>query len=318
MSAEPGRTAPYANDLRWRVVWQHVALELPFRNIAKNLSISVGTAHNIFKRFQDTGEVDPKPATRRENLRKLDNHHRLYVIGLIMASPDLHLSELVSKVHEITGITIHVSTICRLLAEHGFTRKKVQHVALQRRMELRAAFMASVYMFSEQMFLWVDESGSDSKDQLRKYGYALRGERAVCRRLLVRGKRVSAIAALSTEGLVALELTDGSVDGDAFFDFIRGSLIPEMNPFDGCSPTSVAVMDNCSIHHTDDVAELFHSAGILLIYLPPYSPDMNPIELAFGYVKAYLKEHQDLLGFINHTRIVHAAFNSITKEQCKG
>lgn len=158
MSAEPGRTAPYANDLRWRVVWQHVALELPFRNIAKNLSISVGTAHNIFKRFQDTGEVDPKPATRRENLRKLDNHHRLYVIGLIMASPDLHLSELVSKVHEITGITVHVSTICRLLAEHGFTRKKVQHVALQRRMELRAAFMASVYMFSEQTFVWVDES----------------------------------------------------------------------------------------------------------------------------------------------------------------
>ena len=108
MSAEPGRTAPYANDLRWRVVWQHIALELPFRNIAKNLSISVGTAY-IFKRFRDTGEVDPKPATKRESLRKLDNHHRLYVIGLIMASPDLHLSELISKVHEITGITVHVS-----------------------------------------------------------------------------------------------------------------------------------------------------------------------------------------------------------------
>ena len=213
---------------------------------------------------------------------------------------------------------MHVSTICRLLAEHGFTRKKVQHVALQRRMELRAAFMASVYMFSEDMFIWVDESGSDSKDQLRKYGYALCGERAVCRRLLVRGKRVSAIAALSTEGLVALELTDGSVDGDTFYDFVRGSLIPEMNPFDGCSPMSVAVMDNCSIHHTDDIAELFRSAGILLMYLPPSSPDTNPIELAFGYVKAYLKEHQDLLGFINHTHIVHAAFNSITKEQCKG
>ena len=84
-------------------------------------------------------------------------------------------------------------------------------------MELRAEFMASVYMFPEEIFVWVDESGSDSKDRLRKYGYALRGERAVCRRLLVHGKRVSAIAALSTEGLVALELTSGSVDGDAFF-----------------------------------------------------------------------------------------------------
>lgn len=82
--------------------------------------------NGIFKRFQNTGEVDPKPATSRESLRK---HHRLYVIGLIVATPDLHLSELISKVYEITGITVHVSTIYRLLAEHGFTRKKVQHVA---------------------------------------------------------------------------------------------------------------------------------------------------------------------------------------------
>ena len=90
-----------------------------------------------------------------------------------------------------------------MLAEHGFTRK---NVALQRRMELRlACTLFLVYTFPEEMFVWVDESGSDSKDQLRKYGYALSGERAVCRRLLVRGKRVSAIAALSTEGLVALE-----------------------------------------------------------------------------------------------------------------
>ena len=99
-----------------------------------------------------------------------------------------------------------------------------------------------------------------------------------------------------------------------FFNFVRGSLIPEMNSFDGCSPMLIAVMDNCSIHHTEDVAELFQNAGILLMFLPPYSPGTNPIELTFGYVKAYLKEHQDLLGFINHTHIVHAAFNSIIKE----
>ena len=104
---------------------------------------------------------------------------------------------------------MHVSTICRLRAEHGFTRKKIQHVA-----KLTAAFMASVYMFSENMFICVDESGSDSIVQLREYGYALRGERAVCRRLHVHGKCVSAIAAISTEGL---ELTDGSVNGHIFF-----------------------------------------------------------------------------------------------------
>ena len=190
MSAEPARTAPYGKDLRWRVIWQRIAQDLPFRTIASNLCIAVGTAHNIFERFQATGEVDPKPATRRDSLQKLNSHHRLYVVGLVLASPDLRLKEIVDKVVEITGVSADISTICRLLAQHGFTRKKLQHVALQRTMEHRSFFMASVYTFPTEMFVWIDESGSDSKDQLRRYGYALRGERAVCRRLLVRGKQL--------------------------------------------------------------------------------------------------------------------------------
>ena len=107
MSAEPGRTAPYASDLRWRVVWQYIALGLSFRKIAANLSISVGTAHNTFQRFQASGGVDPKHVcTRDKRLRKLDNHHRLYIIGLILDSPDLTLTKVVSKVQEITGIFV--------------------------------------------------------------------------------------------------------------------------------------------------------------------------------------------------------------------
>ena len=76
-------------------------------------------------------------------------------------------------------------SICRLLTKHGLTTQKVQHVALQRTMELKSSFMASVYTFPAEMFVWIDESGSDSKDQLRRYDYALREERAVCRKLLV-------------------------------------------------------------------------------------------------------------------------------------
>ena len=70
-------------------------------------------------------------------------------------------------------------------------------------MELRSSFVASVYIFPTEMFVWIDESGSDSKDQLRRYGYALRGKRAVYRKLLVRGRHVSAVAAISSQGLIA-------------------------------------------------------------------------------------------------------------------
>ena len=89
-----------------------------------------------------------------------------------------------------------------------------------------------------------------------------------------------------------------------------------MLPFDGCNPKSIAVMDNCSIHHVREVADLFNSAGILLLYLPPYSPDLNPIELAFSYVKHYLKDHEDIMQIVPHAQLVRTAFSSITESMC--
>ena len=102
------------------------------------------------------------------------------------------------------------------------------------------------------------------------------------RRLLVRGKRISAIAAICCDGLIGFELTTGSVDGGKFVDFVNGTLIPSMNPFDGISDRSIVVMDNCAIHHIPEVHKLFEDAGILVLFLPPYSPDMTPIEEAFS------------------------------------
>jgi transposase len=81
-----------------------------------------------------------------------------------------------------------------------------------------------------------------------------------------------------------------------------------MLPFDGQNPTPIVVMDNCSIHHVAEAKSKLEDAGILLIYLPPYSPDpdpdLNPIEEAFGYVKGYLRSHDDIAAaFPNPTPI---------------
>ena len=67
-----------------------------------------------------------------------------------------------------------------------------------------------------------------------------------------------------------------------------------MLQFDGSNLTSVVIKDNCAIHHIHEVGQLLEDAGIFLIYLPPYSSDLNPIEEAFGRVKGYLKEYEDL------------------------
>ena len=59
-------------------------------------------------------------------------------------------------------------------------------------------------------------------------------------------------------------------------------------------PKSILIMDNCSIHHIEHVTTLIEEAGILLLFLPPYSPDLNPIECVFGFVKGYLKEYEHI------------------------
>ena len=68
--------------------------------------------------------------------------------------------------------------------------------------------------------MWVNETGCNYKDMIRKYGYALSGERAVSKHLMIRGQRISSIAAICTDGLLALETTCNSVNGEMFFDFV--------------------------------------------------------------------------------------------------
>ena len=289
-----------------------------FRQVSRNLNVSVGTAYNIFKLFEATGDVaQAKPD--RTDTRILTGHEELMVVGLLLDNPALYLSEVCQKVSDVTNIVVSAPTLCRTIHRHGLTRRKIQQIALQRSSQYRGEFMAEVQMYNPEQFVWIDETGCDKRDSIRKYGYAMMGERPVYHRFLHRGQRVSAIAALCTDGVIAVEHSVGTVDGDKFVDFVRGSLIPNMLPFDGTNPRSIAVLDNCAIHHVESVVDLFTDAGILVLWLPPYSPDFNPAENAFSKVKYYLKEHDEVMQVVSDPiPIIQAAFDSITSEDCTG
>ncbi len=114
-------------------------------------------------------------------------------------------------------------------------------------------------------------------------------------------------------------MTTGSVNGEVFFDFVRTLLIPQMLPFDGenINARSIVVLDNCSIHHVQHVIDLFAAAGILVLFLSPYSPDYMPIEETFSYVKYYLKKHVDLWELLDDPKpLIQAAFASINCQLC--
>ena len=128
------------------------------------------------------------------------------------------------------------------------------------------------------MFVFVDETGSNQRDQHRLRGYGLRGTAPVCLKFEGRGKRMSAIAAITTDGIEDEYLVEGTVNADVFCEYVHNSLLPVLQPFNGSNNKSIVIIDDASIHHVDEVCELIHSSGALLWFLPPYSPDLNPIE----------------------------------------
>ena len=293
-------------------------MNLTYKRIATNLNISTATAQRVNMLFKQTGNVDPRKRDHRGYERKLDERSELFVVGTILESPSLYLGEICQQIRTVFDVNVSPPTICRLIKRYGITRKKIRQIAKQRCDSLRGAFMAQCFAFSSRsMFVWVDETGTDNRDHIRKYGYALRGVTPTSKRLLVRGKRINAISALSSEGMLATEMVTETVNGERFYDFIRGTLIPVMRPFNGVNSHSVLVMDNCSIHHIIEVKEILRGSGIVLLFLPPYSPDLNPLEEAFSYIKAYLRKHDDLLQAVqNPSDVIQAAFDSITTDHC--
>ena len=167
------------------------------------------------------------------------------------------------------------------------------------------------------MFVFLDESGADRCNLLRKHGYSLRGIPGRHDTLLVRGERVSALAFMSVNGLLDVDVITGTSNRDSFYDFIHMHLLPQLLPFDGLNPHSVVVMDNCSIHHIEEIRTIIHVEGIgaILHYLPPYSPDLNPIERAFSKVKSELKHLEEDMATCDTPTLLLAA---ITLEDCQG
>ena len=145
------------------------------------------------------------------------------------------------------------------------------------------------------MLVFIDETDTDRRDSFRKFGYSLRGRRTRAHRLRARGQHVSAIGAMSVNGILECQFYHGAVNGETFYSFIENSLLPHLVPFNGTNEHSVVIMDNASIHHIEGISELITSAGAFLIYLPPYSADLNPIEEVFYSIKSYLKANEALL-----------------------
>ena len=154
----------------------------------------------------------------------------------------------------VAGVDLAESTICQFLHTQNFSRQKMRITATQRDEALRALFASELSIYKADTR---DETGTDRRDAMRRYATVGEGS-------------LSAVAIMSTVGVLDCQLVYGAVDGSVLYRFVQNHILPHLMPFDGTNPHSIVVLDNASVHHVDGIADLIQGVGALVMYLPPY------------------------------------------------
>lgn len=172
------------------------------------------------------------------------------------------------------------------LAVDGVSPEKKTSYYRERNEKARSAFLQKIQSIPQGNLVYLDESGIELQYQ-RPYARALRGEKV---EVPVSGSashaRISLIAALNNGVLKAPMRFTGHTDTEVFNAWVGQCLVPELEP------GQTVLLDNASFHKSTKTRELIESAGCTLLFLPPYSPDLNPIEHCWHTLKSRLRKLQ--------------------------
>ncbi|UPT90357.1 IS630 family transposase [Bradyrhizobium barranii subsp. apii] len=270
-------------DLRQRVI---AAIDggMSCRQAAERFGVSAASAIRWRGRLKEVGDIVPKRQGGDRKSQRIEAHSQL-ILEAVTAKPDITLAEL-RELLKRRGISTGIASLWRFFQRRKITlKKKTAHAAEQRRGDINAAreewFEGQIDLDPERL-VFIDETSANTK-MARLYGRSPRGER--CRAAIPHGhwKTTTFTAGLRSDGLIAPLVLDGPMDGDAFLAYVEQLLAPSLRPGD------TVIMDNLPAHKVHGVREAIQAVGASLLYLPPYSPDFNPIEMAFSKLKALLR-----------------------------
>ena len=175
-------------------------------------------------------------------------------------------------------------------------------------MVARRLWQAMMPTLPAARLVFLDESGVTT-DLLRRYGRSVRGQRLVDHAPFGHWDTHTILAALRVDGLTAPAVFAGPLDNDSFLAYVEQVLVPTLGAGD------LVVLDNLAIHKQPEVRVAIEQAGAAVRFLPPYSPDFNPIELAFAKLKAFLRKVRPRT-FDQVCQLVATALTLYTPAEC--
>jgi transposase len=267
-------------DLRERMV-RAVEAGASRRATAARFGVSPSCVIKLVQRWQRAGTLAPAPGRGGQRAKLADHAER---VEALLAAPDSTIAELQTR---LAADDIHVSpsAISRFLKACGLTRKKdrARRRAGPPGCRRRPARLARAAASAEPKAAGVHRRDLGHHRDGGRYGRARRGQRLIAAVPHGHWKTTTFIAALRHDGLSAPCVFDGALTGARFLAYVEQVLAPTLRAGD------LVVMDNLAAHKVEGVRVAIAAAGAQVLYLPPYSPDLNPIEHAFAKLKALLR-----------------------------
>ncbi|WP_426433951.1 IS630 family transposase [Bradyrhizobium genosp. P] len=272
---------PLSNDLRERVV-AAVATGESCRIVAARFGVAVSSVVKWSQRYRATGSVAPgKMGGHRKPVLE---PHRAFIKERIRQTPHLTLHKLKDEL-AARGVKVSHNAVWTFLRREGLRFKKTLFALEQARADVarrRRRWRSWQASLDPQRLVFIDETWiKTSMAPLR--GWGPKGERVGGFAPHGHWRTLTFLGALRCDGLTAPCVFDGPINGECFRAYVEQQLIPVLKPGD------IVIMDNLGSHKSAALRRAIRGAGARLWYLPPYSPDLNPIEQAFAKIKHWMR-----------------------------
>ena len=273
---------PYSQDLRERVVAAFRS-GLVRAEVAARFRISRSSVQRWVRLDRQTGSVAAKPMGGKRPLALAE--HRGWILARIARQPDLPLRALLAELHR-RGIGARYYALWNLVRQAGLSFKKSLRASAQDRPEVarrREQWQARQGRIDPRRRVFVDETWTKTNMT------PLRGRARVGKRLVGKAphghrKTLTFVAALRRDGIHAPWVLDKPINARSVRAWVQTCLVLILHPGD------IVVMDNLSSHKVSVIRKAIRAVGAKLFYLPPYSPDLNPIEQVFAKLKTLLRK----------------------------